>query len=374
MDVKNVLAELGLSEGEIKVYLSLLKLGSVPVSRVKEDSELHRTTIYDFIEKLLNKGLVNYVVRNNVKYYNAAHPNKLLEFLKEKQDHVNQVLPELIEISKFEKEEIAVEVYKGPEGIKTLLLDAVRSGVKEVVGIGVDESRYKKNVPIFIEQYQRLLKENNIHERMIVKSDPEYLFNQEHTHYKFVPASQFSPVSTVVYADKVQIGLWEPAVTSILIKNKQLADAYRKHFEILWKQESLIFKGEKEIKQLFEIFLNQKTEDKEWTVFGAPPLDKKWSEYFISLDPFLIKEHIKTKIIFDEQEKTLINFYTNSETTTIKTLPKEYVTPSEVNVFGDKVAIVMYEDEPMGILIHNKKIAGSFRQYFKLLWKIAKNC
>ena len=66
MDVKQVLSELGLSEGEIKVYMALLKLGSSPVSALKEETKLHRTTIYDFIEKLLNKGLVNHVIKNNV--------------------------------------------------------------------------------------------------------------------------------------------------------------------------------------------------------------------------------------------------------------------------------------------------------------------
>ena len=119
MDVKQVLSELGLSEGEIKVYMALLKLGSSPVSALKEETKLHRTTIYDFIEKLLNKGLVNHVIKNNVTYYNATHPNRLADFLKEKVEKLNNVLPELIKLSEFHKEEIKVEVYKGKEGYKT---------------------------------------------------------------------------------------------------------------------------------------------------------------------------------------------------------------------------------------------------------------
>src|SRR3989344_8253028 len=99
MDAKTALAELGLSDGEIKVYLSLLKLGTVPVSRIKEDTGLHRTTIYDFVEKLLQKGLVSYVVRGNVKVYRAADPGKLKDFLGEKQSALEQVLPALHEIA-----------------------------------------------------------------------------------------------------------------------------------------------------------------------------------------------------------------------------------------------------------------------------------
>src|SRR3989344_6309494 len=139
MDAKTALAELGLSDGEIRVYLSLLKLGSVPVSRIKEDTGLHRTTIYDFLEKLLQKGLIGSVVQHGVKYYNAAEPIKLQEYLREKQDALTQVLPELTALTKGQKEEVRVEVYKGPEGLKAVMLDCIRTG-KETIGIGIDEA------------------------------------------------------------------------------------------------------------------------------------------------------------------------------------------------------------------------------------------
>jgi len=371
MDTQNVLKELGLSEGEIKVYLALLKLGSCPVSKVKEESELHRTTIYDFVEKLLNKGLINYVVKNNVKYYSAAHPNKLLEYLKEKQDKLSQILPELVEISKFEKEEVSVEVYKGKEGMKTALLEGLKAK-GEILGIGIDETKYKENLPVFIEQYQRMLKEKGVHERMIVKSDPKYLFDQSNTHYKMIPASYFSPTFTVIYSDKVQFALWEPSVMSVIIKNQKLADAYRGHFENLWNQETTIYRGEEELKQMFTHHLLEGADDgADWLVFGVPPVHKGWHEFFIATDHILTKKGMHTKIIFDEGEKTLIDFYRKSPTTDVKILSKEYMSPSEVDVIGDKVALVLWEEE-MAILIENKKIAHSFGQYFEVLWKMAK--
>ena len=370
MDIQSVLKELGLSEGEIKVYLALLKLGSCPVSKVKEETELHRTTIYDFVEKLLNKGLINYVVKNNVKYYNAAHPNKLLEYLKEKQNNLSQILPELVEISKFEKEEVSVEVYKGKEGMKTALLEGLRTK-DEILGIGIDETMYKKNLPVFIEQYQRMLKEAGVHERMIIKNNPEYLFDQSNTHYKQIPASYFSPTFTVIYSDKVQFALWEPSVMSVIIKNQKLADAYRQHFENLWNQETTVYKGEEEIKQMFIHLLESAENKSEWLVFGVPPVHKGWHEFFIGTDPLLVKKQMYTKIIFDEGEKTLIDFYRKSLTTDVKILPKEYMSPSEVDIIGGKVALVLWEEE-MAILIDNKKIAQSFSQYFEVLWKMAK--
>jgi len=115
MEIKQVLQDSDLSEGESEVYLALLKLGSSPVSKIKEESGLHRTTIYDFLEKLLNKGLVNYVIQNNIKYYKASHPNKLIDFVKEKEEDLKEILPELKEMAEFQREDLKVEVYKGLE-------------------------------------------------------------------------------------------------------------------------------------------------------------------------------------------------------------------------------------------------------------------
>ena len=58
MDVKPVLKRIGLNEGEIKVYLALLKLGSVNVNKIKLETKLHRTSIYDFLDKLNKTGLI----------------------------------------------------------------------------------------------------------------------------------------------------------------------------------------------------------------------------------------------------------------------------------------------------------------------------
>ena len=121
MTNQEILQQAGLSDGESRVYLVLLKLGSSPVNKIKEETKLHRTTIYDFIEKLLNKGLASFVIKNGTRYYKAAHPDKLLDLIKEKEDNIRDILPDLVKLAQIKREEINVEVYKGKEGFKTIL-------------------------------------------------------------------------------------------------------------------------------------------------------------------------------------------------------------------------------------------------------------
>jgi hypothetical protein len=60
--------------------------------------------------------------------------------------------------------------------------------------------------------------------------------------------------------------------------------------------------------------------------------------------------------------------------TEVRILPKEYMTPTHISIVGDKVGIILWSEQPLGILIESKEIADSFRNYFALLWKIAKPC
>ncbi len=370
MDEKTVLEELGLSEGEIKVYLALLKLGPIQVSKIKEETKLHRTTIYDFLEKLLNKGLASHVVRNNVKYYNAADPNMLVGFLKEKQEHLNQILPELNKLAKFKREEVKVEVYKGTEGLKTVMLDAIRAG-QDIVGMGIDESCWKKNLPIFTEQYQRMLKEKNMHEYILTKANPDFLFDQKQTHYKFVSASYFSPTSTLVYANKILLTAWEPSLTSVLIENKQLAQAYRLHFNALWGQESMVFKGEDEIKSVFSDMIEVLKSGDEYVAFGVPPVSQHWVDYFDNFCGELEKKKVTTRIIIDGKAAPLLKMTKKHKSVNARTLSREHMTPAEVDIYGDKVAIILWAKEPQAFVINNRQVAKSFKKYFELLWKVA---
>ena len=125
---KKILERVGLSKGEIEVYLTLLKLGSSLVSKIAQETGLHRTNIYDTLEKLKEKGLASYVIKENRKYYSASNPDKLLDYVKEKETEIKSILPELKEYLNISRSESIVEVYKGKEGLKSVLKDILKDG------------------------------------------------------------------------------------------------------------------------------------------------------------------------------------------------------------------------------------------------------
>ncbi|MBW2967781.1 hypothetical protein KY362_04800 [Candidatus Woesearchaeota archaeon] len=241
MEVGEVLKEIGLSDGETKVYLALLKLGPSPVSKVKEETGLHRTTIYDFLEKLLNKGLVNYNIKGHVKQYKATNPEKLLEVVKEKERYVKEALPELKKMAEFTKDEMIIETYKGVEGFKMILQGTIKEG-KDFIGFGIDEAKFQKTFGHLVDQQFQNERAAGLKERMLTSEDTEFVYDYETVTYRFIPPEYFSPTPTMVYGDNVVIIIWEP-LHVIRIKNAGLAEAYTRHFEMLWKMASTKPKG-----------------------------------------------------------------------------------------------------------------------------------
>ena len=86
------------------------------------------------------------------------------------------------------------------------------------------------------------IKRIEIKERVItVKRRGVFLFSKDlapTTNYRFLEEKQFNPTNTFVYGNKVVVVTWGSPVTAVMIKNNEVADTYRSHFEHLWKVAS----------------------------------------------------------------------------------------------------------------------------------------
>jgi hypothetical protein len=79
------------------------------------------------------------------------------------------------------------------------------------------------------------------------------------------------------------------------------------------------------------------------------------------------KSRIKVKILTKDVKK--IDKRSLME---IKPLPKFFSFPSATAIYGDKVAIFVWDEPYHAILIKSKQIANSYRNFFEALWKQAK--
>ena len=228
MDLK----EIGLSDSEAKIYITLLKIGEATVAQISQHSGLHRTNIYDSLEKLKEKGLVSYLNKKNKQFFRATNPENLISYLKEKEESVAKYIPELKELQSKISEKVSVEVFKGEQGMKAVLRD-ILAKKEEVVGYSVT-GQLRKFLPefsgyYFREQTKFKIKHMFIYTSGIVSPPSKYY------EIKYLSREFSGTTINLCYSDVILNLIWEPEMTAIKIKSKELSDNFKKHFELLWK-------------------------------------------------------------------------------------------------------------------------------------------
>ena len=83
--VASKLKELGLTKGEIKVYLALLKIGISTKGPIASKAKVSESKVYEILDRLTAKGLVSNAMKKKgarqVKQFKAANPILLKDFL-----------------------------------------------------------------------------------------------------------------------------------------------------------------------------------------------------------------------------------------------------------------------------------------------------
>ena len=133
-----ILKKIGLTDSEIKVYLALLELGSSKKAPIVKKSKISSSKIYEVMDKLIDKGLASYVIKNKVKHFNAAPPSRIKSYIKKKQrtlkqqeKEFNKILPSLNLKQQLTQKGSDAEIYKGWKGMTTVyndLLESLRKG------------------------------------------------------------------------------------------------------------------------------------------------------------------------------------------------------------------------------------------------------
>jgi len=226
------LKSIGLSKSESQIYLSLLKLDEANVTEISKDSGLHRTNIYDSLEKLKEKGLISYLTKNNKQFFRANNPENIIDYLKEKELEIKKIIPELKKIQSQNQKKINIEIFKGKNGIKNVLRNVLKQK-KELVAYGAS-GQLREYLPKFAEYYLMEQEKHKIKHKFIY-TDKAIGLPKKYYEIKYLPKEFEGPTMNLCYGDIIINLIWEPEMTAIKIESKQLAENFRKYFELLWK-------------------------------------------------------------------------------------------------------------------------------------------
>ncbi len=227
-----ILAEMGLTRKEIDVYLTLLGLKSATVSELINKAKVSRQSVYEIVQKLTYKGLVNFVTTNGKKQYVAASPARLKDILREKQELLDGLLPELLAKYRENKEEMNVEVLVGNERLKSVTDNIIKVG-KPLYVLSNDAKIFEvlqHYMPQFMQKRAKLgIKMHAIYS----EKGREKKIEGELLEIHYVPEKYRLPISIAVYGAHSNVIVYSENPVALHIENREIAQSFMTYFNLM---------------------------------------------------------------------------------------------------------------------------------------------
>src|SRR3989344_4542252 len=237
MDNEIALKEYGLNDKEIKVYMALLPLGNINLQEIAKRVDMPRTTIYNTLNYLSNKGLISKIIKKGVTYFEASDPYVLLERLKDKERLIEKVLPNLQNIKKLVKESSSVEIYEGSKGLFTILNDIFK--LKQQIYYFGSYSLSKEMLKHQPEHFRTIRLDRKIPAKIVIDPYDEDTFHRKEykkiTEMRYLKSLKDFPCMVFIYGKRVAIYTIKDDLIGIIIKNEQVAQAMKMVFDIYWR-------------------------------------------------------------------------------------------------------------------------------------------
>ena len=238
---EKLLQEIGLTNSETAVYTALLKTGSIKIGDFMKEVSLHRSRIYEAINHLIDKCLVSYIIKNNIKYFQASDPEKLLSYIEEQKEKLNEkeksiknIIPKLKKQIPNLMPQAEAHVLYGKEGFKTMRKDVLKQK-QELYLIGGKGK--EDQLEYFFPTFNKLRIKEKIKWKILYDSEVKgkSITKLPLMETKFLPKEYSTPAVINIYGDRVVNVLWEgDNPICFMIINKKIADSYKKWFELMW--------------------------------------------------------------------------------------------------------------------------------------------
>ncbi len=235
------LRDFGLSDNEIKIYLSLLRRGAMSPTEISKETGFARPYVYDVLQRLQEKGVAATIVKNQKRCYTAVPPHQLVELSKQRLEALEKVTKNLEALKSSPEQNINVELQTGRFVFRTLLNDILINLKKgdEALFYGIDDDKLIAADPLIevrLKQYLAKIIHHGITERLICKKGTRVIPEAKTTTYRFLSEKTIGSLAFVTYSDRLAIFMWGNPNYMVFIQSKSVASSYKNQFEILWEK------------------------------------------------------------------------------------------------------------------------------------------
>jgi len=371
-----ILEKIGLTNAESKVYLALLELGNSTAGPIIDKAKITPSKVYELIDKLQRKGLVSVVIEENARHYEAASPERLIDYLeererklKEEKEQLKKTLPQLKMVQMSSANKSQAIIFKDYKGVETALYSYSRklAAKSEMLMLGLPH--YTPGMKSFYQGFFRhCIKELHLKIRVLIhptqqEQSVELGLSTQEVHFQDV---LYTSPMIIMKTACVLLPQSPAEPLAIVLENTQTIKSFEDEFFHLYNQEARILYGMKAVEHLMELVLENGGVD--WIGARGYFVDK-FPEYTREWEKRAIQKKVRIRNIVDPQIKGhLVTRWPFSQTK--YTLEKEFAQMSCFWIYKDKVAITNYiTGKALVVLIENKSICDLYRRQFESLWK-----
>lgn len=241
--LKNDLQNIGLGDKEARIYLACLELGPTNIQNIAEKADIKRSTVYEILESLKEKGLMHVTTKGKRKLYLASEPENLLRTIKEKEKTLKEILPQLKSINNVGFTKPKITFYEGKEGIREIYMEALKSSTNSADWISPMANLLEASGEEWMAKYVELKAKMNYWIRSIHISDninETYKYQDPTTFEKTFRKVRFSPKETSIpstigiYDNKVAVLSSKKEGFGFIIESEEYAKSMHELYSLLW--------------------------------------------------------------------------------------------------------------------------------------------
>lgn len=236
-----ILEKLGLSDKEARTYVAILELGSASIKPIAGRAGLKRTSLYNFIDHLVELGLVSQVEIRGRMHYQANPPSRLVDLERERLKQVEQALPEFMGLFNLVKDKPRIHYFEGPEQIRNILVEEPKCK-SEILAIWSGSDVFDLFGNSYLEEIERQRIAAGVRIRVVRVRDKDEPFEEfgegtgKNRELRYAPEGVNFSLSVSVY-DTGKVGFISSKKEGfgILIESPELAELMKMLFEAFWQ-------------------------------------------------------------------------------------------------------------------------------------------
>jgi len=150
----------------------------------------------------------------------------------EKYSSLENVLPDLNNITDKSKEIVRCELFQGVNGLKVVLKELLESNLEyKVIGI---RKEYEEILSYFNDSGILKAEELKVKEKAIIERGSIFT-KTKNGMYRYLDKDSLPPVTTLIYKNVVLFLIWKEPYFVIRIENKDFTKTQEEYFNLMWK-------------------------------------------------------------------------------------------------------------------------------------------